>query len=140
MLRGGGGGSLNAGWQRHTGQCSFGEEEILDPKPLYTQVQLAYGEEEIRTEGPPFPLYPGEVLKEPPTPLTIVPALTALRLSAIRDFTDAAGVAHVAGDEWQFVGPVSCQRGIKHFQQREFPTGFRMSCFKQNHGSWVVFG
>ena len=83
-------------------------------------MQLAYGEEEIRTEGPPFPLYPGEVLKEPPTPLTIVPALTALRLSAIRDFTDAVGVAHVAGDEWHFVGPVSCQQGIKHFQQTEF--------------------
>jgi major vault protein len=85
--------------------CRDGQGEVLVDSQL--QVQLAYGEEEVRTEGPPFPLYPGEVLKEPPTPLTIVPALTALRLSAIRDFTDAVGVAHVAGDEWHFVGPAT---------------------------------
>lgn len=81
---------------------------------INSQVQLVYGEEEIRTEGPPFPLYPGEILKEPPTPLTIVPALTALRLSAIRDFTDAAGIAHVAGDEWHFVGPVGAEPSTQH--------------------------
>jgi hypothetical protein len=35
-------------------------------------VLLRYGEEEIRMEGPPFPLYPGEVLRLEPTPLTVV--------------------------------------------------------------------
>jgi hypothetical protein len=39
-------------------------------------------------EGQPFPLYPGEELILPPTPLTVVPSQTALRLSAIRDFDD----------------------------------------------------
>ena len=57
---------------------------------------MAYGEEEIRTEGPPFPLYPGEQLKKPPTPLSIVPPQTALRLEAIRDFDDR-GTKRVAG-------------------------------------------
>jgi len=70
------------------------------------QVTLAYGEEEIRTEGPPFPLYPGEQLKKPPTPLAIVPPQTALRLEAIRDFDDR-GTKRVAGDEWLFVGPAT---------------------------------
>mmetsp|Transcript_12542 Transcript_12542/g.30772 ORF Transcript_12542/g.30772 Transcript_12542/m.30772 type:complete len:856 (+) Transcript_12542:375-2942(+) len=68
------------------------------------QVQLNYGEEEIRTEGAPFPLYPGELLKQIPTPLSIVPPQTALRIEAIRDHEDT-GVKRVAGDEWLFMGP-----------------------------------
>eukprot|EP00292_Cryptomonas_paramecium_P004510 CAMPEP_0113703268 /NCGR_PEP_ID=MMETSP0038_2-20120614/25746_1 /TAXON_ID=2898 /ORGANISM="Cryptomonas paramecium" /LENGTH=854 /DNA_ID=CAMNT_0000627673 /DNA_START=99 /DNA_END=2660 /DNA_ORIENTATION=- /assembly_acc=CAM_ASM_000170 len=68
------------------------------------QVLLAYGEEEIRTEGPPFPLYPGELIKLPPTPLSIVPPQTALRLEAIRDLDDK-GTRRSAGDEWLFLGP-----------------------------------
>eukprot|EP00283_Hemiselmis_rufescens_P002091 CAMPEP_0173468702 /NCGR_PEP_ID=MMETSP1357-20121228/76984_1 /TAXON_ID=77926 /ORGANISM="Hemiselmis rufescens, Strain PCC563" /LENGTH=853 /DNA_ID=CAMNT_0014436927 /DNA_START=667 /DNA_END=3228 /DNA_ORIENTATION=- len=76
------------------------------------QVTLLYGEEEIRTEGPPFPLYPGEVLKLEPTALSIVPPQSALRLGAIRDFTmpskEGEGVVkRAAGDEWLFVGPAT---------------------------------
>eukprot|EP00285_Hemiselmis_virescens_P015937 CAMPEP_0173377974 /NCGR_PEP_ID=MMETSP1356-20130122/1219_1 /TAXON_ID=77927 ORGANISM="Hemiselmis virescens, Strain PCC157" /NCGR_SAMPLE_ID=MMETSP1356 /ASSEMBLY_ACC=CAM_ASM_000847 /LENGTH=840 /DNA_ID=CAMNT_0014330905 /DNA_START=194 /DNA_END=2713 /DNA_ORIENTATION=- len=79
---------------------------LLDDKQ---QIQLKYGEEEIRTERPPFPLYPGEILKLGPTALSIVPSQTALRLSAIRDCVDGGegGVKRVAGDEWLFVGPAT---------------------------------
>lgn len=70
------------------------------------QVELQYGEEEIRLEGPPFPLYPGEQMPVGPTPLRVVPPQSALRLMALRDHEDN-GVKRVAGDEWQFIGPAT---------------------------------
>ena len=54
----------------------------------------------MRLEQDPFPLYPGEELETRVQPLTVVPALTALRLRVTRDFTD-----RVAGDEFLFEGP-----------------------------------
>lgn len=52
----------------------------------------------------PFPLYPGEKLYGKVSPLQVVAPNTALRLRAIRDFTDGE-VPRVAGDEWLFKGP-----------------------------------
>jgi len=71
------------------------------------QVKLVHGETEVRlfTDWPnPFPLYPGETLKEPVTLLRVVSPNTALRISALRDFADGE-TKRSAGDEWQFVGP-----------------------------------
>eukprot|EP01115_Flamella_aegyptia_P000410 TRINITY_DN1058_c0_g1_i5.p1 TRINITY_DN1058_c0_g1~~TRINITY_DN1058_c0_g1_i5.p1 ORF type:complete len:822 (+),score=493.06 TRINITY_DN1058_c0_g1_i5:83-2548(+) len=68
------------------------------------QIKLRHGDEEIRFEQEPFPLYPGEKLFGKVTPLQVVAPNTALRLKATRDFTDE-GVKRLAGDEWLFEGP-----------------------------------
>ncbi|XP_077995303.1 major vault protein-like [Glandiceps talaboti] len=69
------------------------------------QVKLAHADQEIRLAQEPFPLYPGEVLKQVVSPLKVVTANTALRLRAILDFEDPSGDKKVAGDEWLFEGP-----------------------------------
>ncbi len=71
--------------------------------------KLRHGDEEIRFEQEPFPLYPGEILRGKVQALQVVAPNTALRLRAIRDFVDAEqtkeGVERVAGDEWLWEGP-----------------------------------
>ena len=79
----------------------------------YGQVRVRHGDEEIRFTQEPFPLYPGEVLKERPQALTVVPVQEALRVRATRDFTDEAGVARVAGNEWLFKGPATYRPRIE---------------------------
>ncbi|XP_076435145.1 major vault protein-like isoform X2 [Babylonia areolata] len=70
------------------------------------QAKLLHADQEIRLAQEPFPLYPGEVLKQPVTPLKVVPANSALRLRAVLDFEDAdSGSKRTAGDEWLFEGP-----------------------------------
>jgi len=69
------------------------------------QVKLRHGDEEIRFEQEPFPLYPGEKLYGKVSPLQVVAPNTALRLRAIRDFDEADGTKRIAGDEWLFKGP-----------------------------------
>ncbi len=78
----------------------------------YGQIQLRYGDREIRLDQPPFPLYPGEILEQKVTQLQVVETNYALRLKAIRDFTetvtingDSQTIQRVAGDEWLFEGP-----------------------------------
>jgi major vault protein len=68
------------------------------------QVKIRHGDEEIRFEQDPFPLYPGEKLYGKVSPLQVVAPNTALRLRAIRDFVDGER-NRVAGDEWLFNGP-----------------------------------
>jgi len=71
------------------------------------QVRLQWGEHEVRLFhewDAPFPLYPGEFLKEGVTMLTVVKEDAALRLYALRDFEDGDLKRH-AGDEWLFKGP-----------------------------------
>jgi len=50
-------------------------------------VKLKHGDEEIRFEQDPFPLYPGEKLVGKVSPLQVVAPDSALRLRALRDFT-----------------------------------------------------
>ncbi|XP_029462852.1 major vault protein [Rhinatrema bivittatum] len=69
------------------------------------QARLRHGDLEIRLSQDPFPLFPGEDLKQGITPLKIVIANTALHLKALFDFEDDAGDKFVAGDEWLFEGP-----------------------------------
>eukprot|EP00794_Sanderia_malayensis_P013890 gene13890-15338_t len=69
------------------------------------QVKLRHADLDIRLAQDPFPLYPGEVLKNPPSMLKVVPANSALRLRAILDFEDESGEKRVAGDEYLFEGP-----------------------------------
>lgn len=69
------------------------------------QVRLCHADLDIRLAQEPFPLYPGEVLKQPLTALTVVVANSALRLLAILDFEDDSGDKRTAGDEWLFEGP-----------------------------------
>nr|BBB87256.1 major vault protein [Raphidocystis contractilis] len=71
----------------------------------YGQVCLAHSDNEIRFAQDPFPLYPGEKLGSKVTPLQVLPPNKALRLRALRDFTDEAGKEIRAGDEWLFHGP-----------------------------------
>jgi major vault protein len=68
------------------------------------QTVVRWGDEEIRFEQEPFPLYPGEKLYGKVSPLQVVAPNSALRLRAIRDFkVDKA--TRIAGDEWLFEGP-----------------------------------
>lgn len=67
------------------------------------QVVIRHGDEEVRREGDPFPLYPGEALFGKVSPLQVVTQNTALRLRATRD-TTIDGVQYSAGDEWLFRG------------------------------------
>mmetsp|Transcript_51631 Transcript_51631/g.129541 ORF Transcript_51631/g.129541 Transcript_51631/m.129541 type:complete len:817 (+) Transcript_51631:186-2636(+) len=64
--------------------------------------KIRHGDEEIRFEGEPFPLFPGEALDGKITPLVVVPPASALKLRALRDFD---GVC--AGEEWLFRGPAT---------------------------------
>lgn len=79
-------------------------------------IKLRHGDREIRLAQEPFPLYPGEELDEEVTQLQVIESNQALRLKAIRDFTDSVTVTEngqtqtqaierVAGDEWLFEGP-----------------------------------
>jgi major vault protein len=79
-----------------------GEGKIITDE--HGQVKLRHGDEEIRFEQEPFPLYPGEQLFGKVSPLQVVAPLTALKLRAIRDFVDGK-VKYSAGDEWLFPGP-----------------------------------
>lgn len=85
-----------------------------DHQPIadqYGQIRLSYGDEEIRFAQEPFPLYPGEELKGKVTKLQVVETNQALRLKAIRDFSEAIInneteiINRIAGDEWLFEGP-----------------------------------
>lgn len=69
------------------------------------QSKLSHADLEIRLAQEPFPLYPGEVLKQVVTPLKVIPANSALRLRAVLDFEDESEEKRVAGDEWLFEGP-----------------------------------
>ena len=77
-------------------------EVVLD---VSGQARLSHADLEIRLARDPFPLYPGEVLKQPITALTVVVSNSALRLQAILDFEDESGEKRTAGDEWLFEGP-----------------------------------
>lgn len=69
------------------------------------EAKLVFADLEIRFSQDPFPLYPGEILKQAITPLKTIPANSALRLRAVLDFTDENNVKRIAGDEWLFEGP-----------------------------------
>ena len=69
------------------------------------QVKLAYADVEVRFAQEPFPLWPGEILKQAVTLLTVIFANTGLHLKAIIDFEDEDGDKRTAGDEWMFEGP-----------------------------------
>ena len=69
------------------------------------QARLQHADQDIRQAQDPFPLYPGEVLKQPVSPLKVVAANSALRLRAILDYEDDTGDKRIAGDEWLFEGP-----------------------------------
>ena len=72
---------------------------------LLVQVKLRHADQEIRLAQDPFPLYPGEILKQVVTQLKVVPANTAMRLRAVLDFQEDDGTRRLAGDEWLFEGP-----------------------------------
>lgn len=85
---------------------------LTDPRG---QIKLRYGDREIRLAQEPFPLYPGEELAESVTQLQVVETNQALRLRALRDFSETRTIPgetaqtqiieRVAGDEWLFEGP-----------------------------------
>lgn len=78
-----------------------------DSKPVFDtngQAKLMHADQDIRLAQDPFPLFPGEVLKQPVSPLKVVVANSALRLRAVLDFEED-DVKRTAGDEWLFEGP-----------------------------------
>jgi len=82
------------------------EYDIIDEEHNIKVFKLRHGDEEIRGERDPFPLFPGEKLIGKVSPLQVIAANAALRLRAIRDFEDDK--AHIsAGDEWLFPGPAT---------------------------------
>ncbi|CAH8454569.1 unnamed protein product [Schistosoma margrebowiei] len=70
----------------------------------YGQVKVRMGDEEYRFAQDPFPLYPGEAIKDIVRPLPVVLPNSALRLRAVSDFEDG-NVKRIAGEEWLFEGP-----------------------------------
>jgi len=81
-------------------------------KPVFDkkikEFKVKKGDEEIRFEVDPFPLYPGEVLSGKVQKLLIVSSLEAVHLVAIRDFIDnVAKVSRKAGEEWSICGPIT---------------------------------
>jgi major vault protein len=84
-------------------QSEFGEIVLMDE---FGQARLRHGDQEIRFEQDPFPLYPGEKLEGNIQPLQIVEEYTALKLKSKRDFEDRyAKAVRRAGEEWHFKGP-----------------------------------
>jgi len=82
----------------------------------YGQIKLRYGDQEIRFAQDPFPLYPDEELIGEIKQLQVVERNQALRLKAVRDFTEiitltvngqseTQRINRFAGDEWLFEGP-----------------------------------
>jgi major vault protein len=69
------------------------------------QVKLLHSDVNIRFSQEPFPLYPGEVLKQAITPLKVIEPNCALRLRAVLDFVDEQDQQIRAGDEFLFYGP-----------------------------------
>lgn len=92
---------------------------ILDE---FDQFKLRHGDIEVRTSvthPSPFPLYPGESLQQGVSQLEVVAKNEALKLRAVRDFSEALeesdsdenkdeehlSIKRYAGDEWLFRGP-----------------------------------
>ena len=97
-----------------------------EDKPVFDangQAKLMHADQDIRLAQDPFPLFPGEVLKQPVSPLKVVVANSALRLKSVLDF-EADGAKRTAGDEWLFEGP-----GRLIPQTVEFP--LQIQCFPQ---------
>jgi major vault protein len=69
------------------------------------QVKLLHSDVDIRFAQEPFPLYPGESLKQAVTPLKVIEPNCALRLRAVLDFVDEDNKTIRAGDEFLFQGP-----------------------------------
>jgi major vault protein len=69
------------------------------------QVKLLHSDVDIRFSQEPFPLYPGETLKQTITPLKVIEPNCALRLRAVLDFVDDQDQQIRAGDEFLFHGP-----------------------------------
>jgi major vault protein len=84
---------------------------LKDNEPVYDENKntvLRYGEEEIRIEPKPFPLYPGEEIVGSPEKLTTVQETQALKLEAVQSFyDDREGVERNAGDQWLLQGPAT---------------------------------
>ena len=68
------------------------------------QIKLLHADQEVRLTQDPFPLYPGEELEAAIKALTVVSAMTALRLRVTRDFKDGE-TNRIAGDDFLFEGP-----------------------------------
>jgi len=98
---------------RHYVVISNPIEKKLDGTPSTDEngnYKLKHGDDEIRFDQDPFPLYPGEKISGKISPLIVVAPNTALRLSAIRDFTEefeGTNVRRLAGQEWLFKGPAT---------------------------------
>jgi len=90
------------------------KENGMAEKNEFGQAKLRHGDTEIRLAtdwAEPFPLYYGEKLLGKVTPLRVVAKDTALRLKAVRDFSETDDenggelISRLAGDEWLFEGP-----------------------------------
>lgn len=85
--------------------------ELKDKQPVvdeYGNTVLRWGEEEIRIEPEPFPLYPGEEIVGNAEKITTIEETQALKLEATQQFFDARdNVQRNAGDQWLLRGPIT---------------------------------
>jgi major vault protein len=88
------------------------DEDNTPIADVHGQIRLRYGDQEVRLAQDPFALYPGEELVGEVTRLQVVETNQALRLRAIRDFTETRRlngstqtIERFAGNEWLFEGP-----------------------------------
>jgi len=84
------------------------------------QVKLLHSDVDIRFAQEPFPLYPGEILKQNVTPLKVIEPNCALRLRAVLDFVDEQNEQIRAGDEFLFQGPGTTNNHSKKKSINEF--------------------
>ncbi|XP_005108620.1 major vault protein isoform X2 [Aplysia californica] len=73
-------------------------------KGAHGDIKLKLGDTETRLSQDPFPLYPGEVLKQTVTKLPVVNEYSAFKICAVCDFFDENGAKRSAGDQWLFHG------------------------------------
>ena len=85
--------------------------QLKDNSPVfdeYGNTVLRWGEEEIRIEPQPFPLYPGEEIVGSAEKINTIEETQALKLEATQDFLDERNnVKRNAGDQWLERGPLT---------------------------------
>jgi len=85
--------------------------EKKDDSPIfdeYGNAVLRWGEEEIRIEPKPFPLYPGEEIVGSAEKIITIEETQALKLEATQQFFDSRDkLNRNAGDQWLLRGPLT---------------------------------
>ncbi len=99
------------------------------------QVKLLHSDVDIRFAQEPFPLYPGEALKQNITALKVIEPNCALRLRAVLDFVDEQGEQIRAGDEFLFQGPGTKELDFNKEKKKNYEIFFSGTYFPRKEVS-----